>query len=333
MAVALLVVPVLHGADGDPKKDAAPDKKDAPGLREAEVRFADGSTVRVLLMQETLDVTTKYGKLKVPTTEIRRIDFGIHMPEDVTKQVADAIARLASDTFNQREAAGKDLVALGANAYPALKAAARSGDPEVAQRAVTVIEKIKEKVPASQLRTKVEDAVVTNEFPIQGLIANSTIKVRTAYFGDLDLKVTELRSIRWTAGNSEAVDLLVDATKCSQQEMSQWLDTGMTVDTDSQLSITASGTVNLRDGAGPQFSVGPAGSRQFQRNGGGVYPPGALLGKIGEAGQTFVIGEKFEGALKQEGKLFLQIAPSPWEQVCTGNFRLKISGAHKEGGQ
>ena len=284
-------------------------------------------------MQDTIDVTTKYGKLKVPTNEMRRVEFGIHLPEDVAKKVEDAISRLTSDTFNQREAAAKELAGLGANAYPALKIAARSADPEVAQRAQAVIEKIKEKVPVSQLRTKVEDVITSNEFPIQGFISNSTIKARTAYFGDLDLKVTELRSIRWTSAAGEAVDLLVDATRCSQQDMSQWLDTGMTLEVDSQLVITASGTVNLRDGAGPQFAVGPAGNRQFQRNGGGAYPPGALFARIGDTGQTFVIGEKFEGTPKQEGKLFLQIAPSPWEQVCTGNFRLKISGAHKEGGQ
>lgn len=334
MVFALLLVPALHGADADPKKEpAGPDKKEAPGLREAEVRFADGSTVRVLLLQDALDVTTKYGKLKVPVTEIRRIDFGVHLTDDISKRVEDAISRLASDTFNQREVAGKDLVNLGANAYPALKIAARSTDPEVAQRAQTVIERIKEKVPANQLRTKVEDVVITAEFPIQGLISNSTIKARTAYFGDLELKVPELRAIRWTAGVGEATEVVIDATKCSQQDMTQWLDTGLTVDSDSQLSVTASGTVNLRDGAGPQFATGPAGSRQFQRNGGGVYPPGALLGRIGDTGQPFVIGEKFEGQPKQEGKLYLQIAPSPWENVCTGTFRARIAGAHKEGGQ
>src|SRR5262249_17295074 len=120
--LALLAAALVSGlcpAGGDSKKES-------PGTSEAEVRFADGSNVRVLILQQSLEIVTKYGKLTVPAAEIRRIEFGLPLTEETTRRVDEAIRRLGSDTFNQREAATKELLALGPQAYPALKTAARS---------------------------------------------------------------------------------------------------------------------------------------------------------------------------------------------------------------
>ena len=326
--VALASLVLTLGAQALAQSDS---KKDA--MREAEVKFADGSAVKVLLLQETLEVVTRYGKLSVPMTDVKKIEFGLHVTEELSRKIDDAIRRLGSDTFNQREAAGKELVAIGAPAFAALKAASKSGDQEIANRAKQAVELIRAKVPAGQLRTKLEDVIQANEFPIQGRITATTIKVRTAYFGDLDLKVTELRTIRWTAGGGGEIELLVDASRYSSQEMSQWMDTGITVDPDGKLEISASGQVSLRNGGGPQFITGPGGSMQFQRQNNTPYPPGALIGRIGDSGQLFVVGEKYESSSKPEGKLFLLVAPSPWGDPCSGTFKIKVSGGHKEGGE
>jgi hypothetical protein len=328
LVAIFLTAPLSQGAD---KKDAD-NKKDNGGLREAELKFADGSAVRVLLLQDNVDIVTKFGKLSIPINDVKRIEFGVHTSDEVAKKIEDAIRRFGSDTFTQREAAGKDLINIGAAALPALKAASKSPDQEIAQRARASMDRIKERVPAAQLRLKVEDFIQTSEFPVQGRIVISTFKVRTAYFGDLDLKVADLRSLRLTAGGGlDALEVTVDAARYSIQDMTQWMDTGITADGDTALSIAASGQVSLRQGGGGQFLTGPAGSIQFQRNNGTLYPPGALLAKIGENGNIFVVGERFESNQKLEGKLFLQIAPSPWgDNMCSGSFKLKINGGKKE---
>lgn len=46
----------------------------------AEVRFNDGSLVRMTILQDDLEVMTKYGKLTIPLKDIRRIDLGLHLP-------------------------------------------------------------------------------------------------------------------------------------------------------------------------------------------------------------------------------------------------------------
>src|SRR4051794_16534092 len=100
-----------------------PDKTEAAKRVEAEVCFADGSTVRAVMLQDSVEVLTKYGKLTIPLRDIRRIDFGIHLSEGVRQRVDEAIKQLGSDTYRQRQDAGKQLIALGALAYPAVHAA------------------------------------------------------------------------------------------------------------------------------------------------------------------------------------------------------------------
>ena len=55
---------------------------------------------------------TQFGKLTVPVRHIRRIDFGLHVPEGTDKKVEDAIRRLAHAEFKERESAVRELVAL-----------------------------------------------------------------------------------------------------------------------------------------------------------------------------------------------------------------------------
>jgi hypothetical protein len=52
---------------------------------------------------------------------------------------------------------------------------------------------------------------------------------------------------------------------------------------------------------------------------------GALLGKIGENGEPFVVGERYEATPEKEGTLFLQIAPSPWQCPSAGTYDVKIT--------
>ena len=143
--------------------------------------------VRVVLSHDDVDVMTKYGKLTIPTRDIRKIDFGLHLSEGVRQRIEDGIKQLGSDAYRQRQDAVRQLVGLGALAYPAVHAASMSSDLEVAKRAQTVIKHLRDKIPPEQLRLKSEDVILTAEFPVTGRIMFPVLKARTAYFGDVDL--------------------------------------------------------------------------------------------------------------------------------------------------
>jgi hypothetical protein len=331
-------------AKGDDKK--VTDKKtDQPGTKkitekgtdltgQTEVRFTDESVVRMVVLQEKLDVETKYGKLTVPTADIVKIDFGLHIPPDVEKKILQAIDDLGSENYKTREVAVKDLVSFGPFAYPQVVKASKSDQPEVQKRALLALEKLKAKHAARNLRSREEDVIVTANFTVVGKITTPTLRAKAENFGELDLQMAKLRGMRSLTTMTEA-EVTIDAAKYAQQNV-VWMDTQYECRQGMRLVITASGNVNLWPQNGG-FICGPSG---FDQNGGfggprggNQYLPGALVGRVGESGAMFYIGDRYDGTINGEGKLYLSIRPSPWNpQGTVGSYTVKIVPKSEFGG-
>lgn len=310
LLVSLLGAAVL--ADPVEKKNNGAD----PGT--VEVRFADGSVVRMMLPQESLEVVTRYGKLQVPTNEVRRIDFAFRLPEETSRKINTAIADLGHELHARRDAASKELVAQGVLATPALKLATKSGDAEVARRALAAMQQIGGKVPLDQIKFPINDVIQTSEFTIAGQIVNPTIKAHSPYFGDVPLQVVHLRQMRWLQAGGDAV-VAVDAARYGSAP-DQWMETEFTVRPLEGLSITVEGQVDLWPQGPGQYMTGPGGYGTNR----GAHPSGMLLGKIGPNGKVFRIGERYEGTPSEDGRLYLHIVPSPWNNASTGGYTVKI---------
>jgi hypothetical protein len=304
------------------------DRQEPSRSNDVEFRFGDSSAVRMVLLQEALDVETKYGQLKVPAKEIRRIEFGIHLAPELRDSIGENVKRLASENHPERERAGNELVNLGFRAYPALMTAAKSEDPEVVRRAEEAVKRIRAKVPGHLLRQRETDRIETTEFTIVGRITSPSLKARSAYFGEAELKITDLYSIRSLSSGGN-FDLTVDAAKYGSAH-DQWLNTGIDVENEMDVVVTASGKVDLWvDGTG-QYVTGPNGYPDGGAGFRGVGVPGAqrggtLQGRIGENGEVFVIGERYHGKASREGKLYLHITPSPWGNPSAGSYNAHVA--------
>ena len=311
-ALALAIAPFSHAQ--------APSSKDAGRL--AEIRFADGSVVRMSLLQETLEVQTKYGKLLVPTNDIRRVDMGLHIPDGMEQTIETSIRMLSSEAFKQREEASRELVQAGHWAFPALQRATQSSELETSKRATSLIARISERSAPETLKIKVDDIVQTREFPIVGRITSPTIKAYSPLFGEQSLKLCDLRSIHLRGQRGET-EMIVDAAKYGSG--SEWFDTGITVDSQLRLIVTGDGQIDLWPQTPGQYMAAPRG---FNTPGkGGTYLAGALIGRVGETGKTFLIGDRYEATPTEEGKLYLQIVGSPWNNASSGNFRVRLETA------
>lgn len=314
------------GAVGLAQESTEKDKDKAaakPG--EMEIRYHDGTVVRkMVLLEDKLEVVTKYGKLTVPVTELRRIEFGFRVPDDVMQKIDTAIQSLGSTNFEDREAAQKDLQSYGRQAYPSLLKASKGADLETTRRVQHVLDKIRDKVPAELLKIKNDDTLHTKEFTIVGKLASSTLKAKSEHFGELQLRIGDLRHMNSVIGGEQLVSL--DATKYCDSRNPQWLDTGFLVNSETALVITASGQVDLyaNQGAG-QYVTGPEGATTLGLGKNGAFFPGALIGRIGEAGQPFLVNQRYEGASTKEGKLFLRIVPINGSTGATGAYEVKIT--------
>jgi hypothetical protein len=300
-----------------------------PAAKKVEVRFANGSNVIMILLQENIEIITEFGKLKIPPAEIRQIEFGVHLAEAERGQIARALELLSSSNYKEREAAMKQLVVLGPQAYLALFQATRGKDQETAKRAQIAMKTIAEKVPARLLRLREDDRIRTTKFTIVGRIVTPSIKARAEYFGELSLRPSQLLAIRWMDGTGTK-EIMVDAAKHGSAP-DQWMDTGIRLEAHVRLKVTAAGQVDIMPQQAGQYVAGPAGLGQEAGvpvrfvNGRVQSRPGALMGRIGETGTPFVVGDLYNQIPTVEGKLYLSIVPGPWGAGSTGSYRVKVA--------
>ena len=160
-----------------------------------DVKLSDDSAVKLKLCEDRLELQTKFGRLTVPISEIRKIEFGFRVSEEMAKQIDDAILNLGNPQFRIREEAGQTLLGLREKAYPALTNATRHADAEVVKRATDLMEKIKAIVPEARLNQPELDVIVTDDSRISGRILSRRLRAKSFTFGEISLNLADTSSI------------------------------------------------------------------------------------------------------------------------------------------
>lgn len=299
-------------------------KSDSAGL--AEVILQDGSTIRVTVLENDLKMSTKYGNLEIPMKDVQKITFGIHYPEDVEKEIRDSIALLSSNDHRTRDNANRYLLKMGHYAYPILRKVPKNQDLETERRIELAMKRIEETVSAKLLKIAEYDMVQTVEGPIKGSVKATTMKIRSESLNELTVvKISNLRIFHGPAENRER-RVEVDASKYGT-DPNQWLETGVIVRPNTRLMISAEGQVDLWPQGPGQYVVTPKGYAMPGK--GSTFSAGALVGRVGAHGKVFLIGERCECTPSEEGVLFLQIVPSPWNNPSSGSYTAKVKTSYK----
>lgn len=192
LSVALLTAPIVSaGPQPQPPEPSKPRTS-----VDAEVKYVDDSSMKLKLLDEKLEVVTKHGVLQVAVADIRRIDFASRVPADVAEKVMLAIAKLNHSDFKVREDATSELKALRERAYPLVLKAIKSDDPEISRRADEVVKFIQAKVPAAHLEAREHDVILTDDCKFTGRISAEMLRVGTFQFGEQQLKLADLRTLR-----------------------------------------------------------------------------------------------------------------------------------------
>jgi hypothetical protein len=198
---AVLTIPL--GAGDPPAETKGAKKPPAPNTGAVEVRFTDDSVLKLTLCEDKLELKTPYGKLLVPVADVRHIDFATRLSPDVVRRIRVAVANLGSPEFRLREDASAELLALREKAYPALLEASKGKDPEAARRANDLLEKVREAVPEDQLEVRKVDVVQTDDSRIAGRIEAAEWRADTVQFGEVRLRLADVRSLRSLGSDGE----------------------------------------------------------------------------------------------------------------------------------
>lgn len=342
MSRSLLIVAACACAAGLLRADDPPKTPD-PGPPEFEAKFADDSTLKVLILDPAFTVTTKYGKVTVPVADVKRIALGFRFPPGVEDKIDAAAADLGAVSFRAREEAEKALVEFGEYAVPAVRRARKSDDPEAAKRAESVWKKLSDKLPSEKLEARDYD-LVEAEFPIRGRIDPAAFRIKSRYFGDAELRLAEVRAMRSMAAPNAPAGIELDAAKYARQGWAAWLDTGVDVAAGEPLEVAITGQIDQWPQQPGQYISGPQGTGNaapglpngqpimFPQQVPGVpvpnrgfTPSGSVIGKIGPTGQPFLIGASYrQPRAPGTGRLQLIIAPSNWGNDSSGTYLVKV---------
>jgi hypothetical protein len=162
----------------------------------AEVRFTDGGVMKVKILDPEVPLKTPYGKLVIPIDQITEIECAWRLSDAVAKRIKSAIARLDSEAGRDRDAASAELEKLQLKAYPALLEAEKSEVAEVRRRARQLIEKVRSAVSEEELNVRPRDVVHTADSKIAGRIEVESLRARTTQFGEVRVKLSDVRTVR-----------------------------------------------------------------------------------------------------------------------------------------
>ncbi len=360
LTALLLAAPAAAWGQAPPGPEGPAPSPVAPALKppkkadagEFDIAFLDGSNVKVALLEASVVVNTRYGKLTVPVAELRKVELGFRYPEGIEARLDSAIQRLGAAAFPEREEAGRELLELKQYAGPALKRATTDPDAERQRRAATLLDSVRKLVPAERVDAKDFDTVETAEFVARGRLESASIKVRTKQFGEAVVRLGEVRQLRAAREVAPGNELALDAASYGKMNWQAWFDTGIDLAPNAPLDIVCTGTIDQwpqeagRYTSGPGGNGNPAPNQQGNvrflaangpngmnnpngmgmRGGQGMVQSGAVVGRVGPAGQPFLVGASLK--LPQApgaGRLYLQIAPSHWgNDNLSGSYAVKV---------
>src|SRR5262249_25642804 len=135
-----------------------------PGLplrpEPVEVRLVDGSKLFLTLGEESLDITTAYGKLRIKLTDVQKIEFGIRPSPEAVKRIDVAMALLTSGEEKKTDA-WLVLAEVKDFGYPTLLRLSRHPDRAVAAKAGQMLDVLRKAYPAERLRRIDHDVIHT----------------------------------------------------------------------------------------------------------------------------------------------------------------------------
>jgi len=211
--LAFAAFSALLGAAAPAPFPIGKEKEREPEEPNVEVRFTDGSSMRLRILETDLPLKTPYGKLTIPVDKIQEVDCATRLPGALAKRIKAAVAKLDAEEQRERDDAQGELARYGVKAYAALLEAEKSDKAEVRKRARDLLEKIRDQVSSEDLEARPSDVVQTADSSrVVGRLEVETLKAETSQFGEVRLRLSDVRSIRSLtfAPPEKKIDALLD---------------------------------------------------------------------------------------------------------------------------
>lgn len=286
----------------------------AAGNKALKLHLLEGSVVSGRMSVDSLTVTTKFGALEIPVSNIVSFTPGLDNHPAERKRIGRLIQQLGSNVAAERDAAQKALIEIGTALRSELQNYAQDEDLERRTRVLKILADLDELAeeddyePDRQPALIADDTVETNLFTVVGKISPQSFKVQTQ-FGLLSVALNDIRRGERELDEKPEVRKSVTVSGANLIQLAL-VNSGVKISRGDQLNITADGSLTMTPW-GNNVTSTPEGGENFQWYIPNQIPGGALVGRIGSAGPVFKIGTKYATTATRSGVLYLAVAMNP----------------------
>ena len=282
----------------------------------------------------TMIISTSYGTLALPVSNINTIKVGIINPEIDKDAILRMIDKLNSLKPEDQKQGFENLVQQEPGAIYVIKEYLKSENNtasvsseytiEAALQQLMSIYNIDEKAP-------MDDVVKYDDYySAEGTCSfTGNIQIETA-FGVLEIPRKSILQIDIATETPESgfvKNFILQANKnISGNTDGGFLNTGITLKAGESFSITANGKVNIASLSNNSYTPDGGVNGALAPSDGGTNSPtyGNVVFKIGENGQTLKAGAGFRGKAANAGVLYLAIYETVFNPANTGSYKVKI---------
>jgi hypothetical protein len=317
------------------KTRTAPKKKRNP--REIKILLMDGSVVLGELEVDAIEVKTEFGTLTVPVEKVLSLTPGLDSHKDLSGKIDRLVRELGDDDYKAREAAHKALLGMG----PAVRdVLAEQRDDKNAERQrhlkeiVAKLDEIKSQQDfafaedsGGRKTWNREDSVVTPNFTIAGDVSPSVFEVRSKY-GPLKIGLNDIKRTE-QLGLEKGPTIKQVSVAGTHLHLRTPKNSGVRVSAGDTVHVSASGTLVMTP-FGSTARSGPNGETRYGTNtlGGLRLPSGALVARVGDAGNWIRIGSRAKFTAPKSGVLkFAIVMRSTYSRgnyVFPGEYKVRI---------
>lgn len=295
------------------------------------VYLGDGSIVTGKLTMQEITIATEFGELKIPVTKILSFTPGLDSLPKLSEQVKASVEALGSNDFKTRDAAQKELMAMGAPVRSELSRHLGDSNAERVKRVREVIAKLDEMAEDSEDGPKQGwargDTIVTDEFTVIGKIGPQEFTFESKY-GTLGVALADIRSLQRevTGGPTEIRKSL--SVEGQYLATTSFKESKIKLQAGDKVTVTAGGKLTMTPW-GNRSSVGPDGNTRYGNMSldGQNFAGGTLVGKVG-SGKVFKVGASHTFTADKAGELQFAVAVHPsygrGEYSFPGQYDLKI---------
>ncbi len=278
------------------------------------IYLVDGSILTGQLIGGPIVVTTAYGELRIPASQVERIVPGLERRTALRERVNQLVADLGSDAYEKREQAGAALLSMGPRVLGLLRQRDGDDDIERTKRLGAVIEQLEQIEmdqaddafdPAPQEELIDADRVAVAHFAVIGKVGRDTLTLSTDY-GELTVGLGKIERLQIARPADPVTQAQVEVSG-DHKAMIDHLKTGVRVNPGDRVTIRATGRITMTPWGNGAFSI-PDGMPGYGWYVNQTIPMGMLVGRVGGDGQVEPIGAKHSFVADASGELELAFA-------------------------